>query len=123
ERWLEVLRTGNVVHLLPTAVAASTWLLAELGEASEAQNRVREGEELLDLQAATGMVGSRGWADHALGRASLALGRLDDAWRLSDRMVESLPGQLGVAAHALHLRGDIATHPDRFEAERGEASY
>ena len=29
----------------------------------------------------------------------------------------------GFAAHALHLLGDIATHPDRFDAERGEAHY
>ena len=26
-------------------------------------------------------------------------------------------------AHALHLLGDIATHPDRFDAEPGEAHY
>jgi hypothetical protein len=26
-------------------------------------------------------------------------------------------------AHALHLLGDIATHPDRFDAERGETHY
>ena len=29
----------------------------------------------------------------------------------------------GYAAQALHLLGDIATHPDRFDAERGEAHY
>jgi predicted protein tyrosine phosphatase len=27
------------------------------------------------------------------------------------------------SAHALHLLGDIATHPDRFDAEPGEAHY
>jgi tetratricopeptide (TPR) repeat protein len=26
-------------------------------------------------------------------------------------------------AHALHLLGDIATHPDRFDAETGKAHY
>jgi hypothetical protein len=26
-------------------------------------------------------------------------------------------------AHALHLLGDIATHPDRFDAESGEVPY
>ena len=26
-------------------------------------------------------------------------------------------------AHALHLLGDIATHPDRFDAEGGETHY
>jgi len=29
----------------------------------------------------------------------------------------------GFFAHAQHLLGDIATHPDRFDAERGEAHY
>jgi hypothetical protein len=51
------------------------------------------------------------------------LGRLDQAQSLGDRAVVSCPGHPGFAAHALHLLGDIATHPDRFEAERGEAHY
>jgi predicted protein tyrosine phosphatase len=29
----------------------------------------------------------------------------------------------GDAAQVLHLLGDIATHPDRFDAERGETHY
>ena len=62
-------------------------------------------------------------AYHSLGRACLLLGRLDEARRLGDRAVESSPRQLGFVAHALHLLGDIATHPDRFDAERGEAHY
>jgi hypothetical protein len=36
---------------------------------------------------------------------------------------ESSPHHLGYAAHAQHLLGDIATHPDRFDAESGEAYY
>jgi hypothetical protein len=32
-------------------------------------------------------------------------------------------GQAEFAAHALHLLGDVATHPDRFDAERSEAHY
>ena len=47
----------------------------------------------------------------------------DAALSLGNRVVESLPGQLGYAAHALHLLGDIATHPDRFDAKSGEAHY
>lgn len=35
-------------------------------------------------------------------------------------LAESFPG---FAAHALHLLGDIATHPDRFDAESAEAHY
>ena len=49
-----MLRTVNVVILLPWAVASSAWALAEIGEASEALNRVREGEQLLEHQAAQG---------------------------------------------------------------------
>jgi hypothetical protein len=51
------------------------------------------------------------------------LGWLDEARRLADRTVESCPGHPGFTAHALHLLGDIATHPDRFDAKRGEAHY
>ena len=123
EHGIAVLRTGNVVLLLPSAVASSAWVLAQLGEASEALNRLREGEQLLERQAARGIVGHLGWAYHSLGRACLLLGRLDEARRLGDRAVESSPSQPGFAAHALHLLGDIATHPDRFDAESGEAHY
>jgi hypothetical protein len=58
-----------------------------------------------------------------MGRSCLLLGQLDEARNLSDRVVESVPHQPGYAALALHLLGDIATHPDRFDAERGEARY
>jgi tetratricopeptide (TPR) repeat protein len=51
------------------------------------------------------------------------LDRLDEARRLADRALESSPSHPGFAAHALHLLGDIATHPDRFDAEGGKAYY
>jgi hypothetical protein len=38
-------------------------------------------------------------------------------------VVESSPRQPAYTAHALHVLGDIATHPDWFDAERGEAQY
>jgi class 3 adenylate cyclase/tetratricopeptide (TPR) repeat protein len=120
---IAVLRTGNVVILLPYAVASSAWALAELGEASEALTRLREGERLLERHAARGIVGYLGWAYHSLGRACLLLGRLDRARRLGERAVESSPRHPGFVAHALHLLGDIATHPDRFDADTGEAHY
>jgi tetratricopeptide (TPR) repeat protein len=104
-------------------LAASAWVLAQLGEASEALNRLREGEQLLERLAARGVVDHRGDNYYGLARAGLLLGRLDEARRLADRAVESLPSQPGFAAHALHLLGDIATHPDGFDAERGETHY
>jgi tetratricopeptide (TPR) repeat protein len=118
-----VLMAGNVAVLLAHTIASSAWVLAQLGEASEALSRLREGEQLQERQNASGHVGLRGWRYLGLGRAGLVLGRLDDARRLGDRAVESAPRQPGVAAHALHLLGDVATHPDRFDAERGEAHY
>jgi len=121
EHWIAVLRTRNVVLQLPIAVAASAWVLAQLGEASEAVDRLREGEQLLERAAARGFIGYRSWA--WLGRACLLLDRLDEAERLGDRAVESSRSHPGFAAHELHLLGDIATHPDRFDAESGEAHY
>jgi class 3 adenylate cyclase/tetratricopeptide (TPR) repeat protein len=123
DHWIATVRTGNVAVLLPWAVAFSARALAEIGETSEALRRVREAEQLLDHQAAMGIVGHRGWAYHAVSRACLLLGRIDEARRLADRSVESSQHQPGFAAHALHLLGDIATHPDRFDAESGLAHY
>jgi class 3 adenylate cyclase/tetratricopeptide (TPR) repeat protein len=123
ERWIAVLRAANVVITLPEAVASSAWGLVQLGEASEALKRLREGEQLVERQATRGIIANLGWTYHALGRAWLALGRLDEARRLADRAVESLSSHPGFAAHSLHLLGDIVTHRDRFDAECGEAHY
>ena len=60
---------------------------------------------------------------YSLGRACLLLGRLDEARCLADRAIESSPRHPGFAAHAHLLLGDIAIHPDRFDAETGEAHY
>jgi DNA-binding SARP family transcriptional activator/tetratricopeptide (TPR) repeat protein len=122
EHAIAVLRTANVVNLL-AALAASTWVLAQHGECSEALNRLRESEQLIERLYATGPgAGGRG-TYHWLGRTCLLLGRLDETWNLGNRAVEANRSQPGLAAHALHLLGDIATHPDRFDAERGEAHY
>jgi tetratricopeptide (TPR) repeat protein len=123
EHGIAMFLIGNIVLLLPIAIASSAWALAQLGEASDALTRLREGEQLLERQASRGAVGRRGLAYHALGRAALLLGRLDEAQSWGDRAVEYSPSRLGSAAQARHLLGDIATHPDRFDAERGEAHY
>jgi class 3 adenylate cyclase/tetratricopeptide (TPR) repeat protein len=123
ERWIAAVRAGNVVLQLPWAVASSAWAAAQLGEAGEALERLREGEQLIDRLAERGIVGNRGWSYHSLGRASLLLGRLDEARSLADRAVKSSPGHYGFEAHVQHLLGDIAIHPDRFDAESGETCY
>ena len=123
EHEIAVTRTGNVVLLLAWAVASSAWILAQFAETSEALNRLREGEQLLENQAANGIAAHHGWGYQSLGRACLLLGRLDEARRLGHRAVESSLRQPGFAAHALHLLGDIETHPDCFDAAKGEAHY
>jgi len=123
EHGVAAARRGNVVLHLFRAVAASAWVLAELGEASGALNRLQEGEQHLERNAARGVLGNLGWVYLMLGRACLRLGRLDDARRLGDQAVESSQRQPGFAAHALHLLGDIATHPDRFDPETGRTHY
>ena len=123
ERWIEVARTGNVALHLPWAVASSAWVLAELGKAAEALNRLQEGEELVDQQAARGIVGQSAWAYHSLGRAALLLDRLDDAQRLALRAIEISACQHGFRAHALQLMGEIAMHPERGDAEGSQVHH
>jgi tetratricopeptide (TPR) repeat protein len=123
ERWIAVIRPANVVLHLPIAIAASAWALAQLGQTREALPRLIEGEGLVEPQARRGFVGNLGWVYYALGRASLILGRLDEARRLGQRALELSPRHPGFAAQALHLLGDAASHPDRLDADRGEACY
>jgi len=114
------LRAGGVPNMLPQSVAASAAMLAQLRDTGIALDRLREAEQLLDQVSATSSV-SR--AVLMLTRAYLLLSRLDDAWALSERLIQTSAGQWGIVAHALQLRGDIATHPDRFDAESGETNY
>jgi class 3 adenylate cyclase/tetratricopeptide (TPR) repeat protein len=115
--------TLDVAVLLPWAVASSAWTLAQIGDASEALSRVREGEEHLERQEAKGIFAHRGWSYHAVGRACLVLGRLDDAKRFADRSIESSRYQPGLAAYARCLLGDLAIHPDHFDAESAATHY
>jgi class 3 adenylate cyclase/tetratricopeptide (TPR) repeat protein len=123
DRWLAGLRSARLVLPLPRAVASAARVLAQLGEATEAQDRLQEAEQLLERHAAAGIVDTRGWDYHLLGRCALLLGQLDEARRLARHAVESAARHPGFAAHALHLLGDIATHPDHLDASSGEAHY
>lgn len=51
-----MIQAGNLVIQLPTAIVTYAWVLAQLGEASHAMTRLREGEQLLDRQVAREMV-------------------------------------------------------------------
>jgi len=120
---IAVLRTGNIVVGLSTTIASSAWVLAELGEVDEALHRVQEGEQLIEHLGARGFIAFFGWSHFTLGRACLALGRVDDAARHGERAVESSPCNPAWAAHAFHLLGDVAMRPDRFDAEHAERRY
>jgi tetratricopeptide (TPR) repeat protein len=109
--------------VLPTLLASYAWILAQLGEDSEALSRLREAEQLLEENVAKGAIMQRAPAYRLMGRTCLLLGRLDEAGRLGQRAVESSPYQRGFAAYALHLLGDIVTHADRFDELKGEALY
>src|SRR5262245_53827490 len=95
ERWTAAFRTGHVVILLPLALASSAWVLAQLGDASEALNRIGEAEESTERLVSRGLAGNRGWTYHTMGRASLLLGRLDEARRLGDLAIEYSPRHPG----------------------------
>src|SRR5262249_29306311 len=123
EHGIAVWRAANVGLGLSSAVASSAWTLAQLGETSEALARLREAKELLEDAAAKGSFNFQRFAYHSLGHACLLFGRLDEARDMGNRALEYSPSHPGSAAHALHLLGDIATHPERFDADNGEAHY
>jgi tetratricopeptide (TPR) repeat protein len=123
ERWVALARTGNFSFHLSWGLASSAWPMAQLGEAGEALNRLSESEPLLERLAAGGVLASLAWFYCSLARTCLLLGRRDEARRLTDRALEFCSSQPGFTAHALHLLGDIAAHPDQFDAERGETHY
>jgi hypothetical protein len=125
--WLEVgiaaLRNADAVLALPWAIATAAWVLSELDEESEALIRLREGEQLMAGLASRDLARAALPAYHALGRTCLRLGRVDDARRFGEVAVQVSSRHPGAAAHALHLLGDAAIHPDHFDAERGADHY
>ena len=123
ERGTEEYRKGDIFLALPHAVASSARLLAQLGETSEALSLRQEGEKLLEHRIAGGTIDQAGMDYHWLGRAAFLLGRFDEARRLAACSLQYSPSHPGFAAHALHLLGDIATHPDQLHDEEGEAHY
>lgn len=121
ERQIAVLRAGNVVGELPTALAYSARALAYLGDASAALDRCREAQRLLEDRS--GERAGTGWIYCSLGRARLLLGQLAEARRLAQGAVESASDRTDFLPDALQLAGDVAIHPDGFDAERGKACY
>jgi len=123
ERGIELSVAGNALLLLPPNVAECAWVLAQLGEQKDAVRRLQEGRERLARHIGVGGMGTSGRTYCALGRACLKLGRSDDAREFVTRALECSPGQKSVAAHAEHLLGDIARHPDRSDLDASEMHY
>src|SRR5262245_48850279 len=121
---IEVTTAANALILLTYTVGECAWALAQLNETTEALIRVRDCEERIQQQAQEGLVATLAWAYHSVGRARLRLGQVDEAQRLASQSLElSSPGYSGIEAYSRHLLGDIATHPDRFDSDAGEARY
>jgi tetratricopeptide (TPR) repeat protein len=112
EHAISLYRAGHFVMVTRTAICSSSWALAQLGDASQAEGRLEEGEQLIERYSASGVVGYLGWTMYSLGRACLLLGRLDQAQALAEHAIAAVPEHTGVAAYARHLLGDVATHPD-----------
>ena len=123
EHGFAVFKSGNVVIQLPSALSASAWALAQLGERAAALEQMQLGEETAERLSATGIVGHLAWSYHALGHAALLLGQVAEARRLADRAIAFSPNHTGFGAHAEHLFGDLASHPDGFEPQRAERHY
>ena len=64
-----------------------------------------------------------GWIDCSLGRARLLWGQLDAARTLARHAVDSASDRTDFLPDALQLLGDIETHPDVLDAERGQDCY
>ena len=120
EHAMRVARAENAVLLLPSLVASSALISAHLGETEAALSHLDEGDRLFELFAPKG----HGVLSYcALSRAGFLLGRLDAAWRLAERAVAASSRNPSWTAHALLLVADIATYPERFDAEHGEVHY
>jgi tetratricopeptide (TPR) repeat protein len=89
----------------PASVYARSWLVISLAELGRFGEAAAHAAEAIRLAEATQQAYSIGLAYRAAGTFHL------------------LSSQPGAAAHALHLLGDIATHPERFDAASGEAHY
>jgi tetratricopeptide (TPR) repeat protein len=104
------------------AVALSAHALAQLGQAADAVTRILEGERLLEDLIARGAVQPLRLSYYQLGRSYFLLNRLDSARDFADRGVKLSPFNAYIP-YALHLLGDIASHPQRCDPEGGKRYY
>src|SRR5262249_41140280 len=120
EHGAAISRTGNLGYLLRLNVAISAWAQAQLGRRVEALDLLGENRERIEVRDPAHQIGL---VYLPMGHAHLLLGQLDEAERLADRFVKFNSSQLGFTAYAYQLLGDIATDPNQFNADDGEANY
>jgi class 3 adenylate cyclase/tetratricopeptide (TPR) repeat protein len=116
-------RKGNVVLALPHGVASSAWLLAQIGEMTEARSCLNEGQSLLERGISRGTIDQAGMDYQWLGRAAFLLDIPDEAHRLAAMSLQHSSSHPGFAAHAFQLLGDLSVHSGRFDTEAGEMHY
>jgi DNA-binding SARP family transcriptional activator/type II secretory pathway predicted ATPase ExeA len=127
ERSASAFRAAGGVLDLPHMLGLSVCALARIGETTEAVGRLREGEQLYELLRARPE--SSGWAARivasSLGRASLLVGRRAEAREFAQQALEAVQYHAHRRSYpsTLLLLGDIATHPDQFDVEKGEQYY
>jgi tetratricopeptide (TPR) repeat protein len=124
ERGLAVLRAGNVDLNQGPQIAASAWILAQLGQTTDAARRIQEGEPYVARWAAGSPGAVRTFGNRVtLGRACLLLERAEQARRLVEEVFEAAHRFRGSRAHALHLFGELAAHPRHFDAGQSARYY
>jgi len=107
-------RTGTLASAFRTR-CRSAGSSAQVGEASEALTRSAEGQRAPRAPGGAGFRSRDGDYQHWVVPPLLARPTRRGA-EPGDRASVILRHTLGTAAHALHLLGDIATQPDRFDA-------
>lgn len=122
ERAVAAAQTGNVAIVLSLAVTTSTWVLAELGEESEALARLREGEQLLERQVARGLGGGAGTSLLTIAESCgmrplvahclLSRGKLYRRWRKHKKAREDI-----VSATAMYRDMGMMNYLEQAEAE------
>jgi len=119
DQTIEMFRAGDISLNLGTLLSRSAVILARLGAQDTALGRLREAEELGRTQDSR----LSGGDPVTVGLAWFEVGYPDRASRCLEGVHERFPGFFTMEAGASRLLGDIAMHPDAFDAERAETHY
>ena len=118
ERAIDAIHEGQWLLQLPTTLACFARALEGLGDFPGALARAQETERLLDAKSAWPRAAS---AAVNLGHIYLRLGRLEDTFRMACRASEN--DTPAWHASTLHLHGELAAHPARWDPQGAKAHY